>query len=972
MKKIIPLLFLFVQIPSSLFQLIEKYEQNNELMEKGDYHLAQVSPPGIYKILIWSNLVKSSELNCNENAIFFDIRSETKKKKNKQKKNENGQQQQPENSLYFRPFAINLEAQKNLAKCFKHFHSVVTDENGQFLLQKNGTIKNGKGGGNYNVHIIPQQREMAIFLPFEYFVVQKVYTFAHKVPFENLCQGNNQCILNYFESFTQKENELSKIMDHLFNTKEFAYFKEKDNFFLIAILQELVNEFKISGNNGHRIGGDYANLLGIFSKAFIEENNPLMNIVKLRLAEEQIIDIISEMCQTIKKILPSHQFLIKQFKILDLNYFCDKWAPVHQKMLHFSEPKIANNALRHWLQQNANDGKELADEERQIVNFWMTVLSSKMHYLCSKWMPNDIIMLTNIGELLANILDSSDNGKEKVNNFMTSVDCKSKLENICTKLDYLWNCQLFDQRTIIQWDKICQQTVEQKTPIDPLEELLKAAPEIKITYSPKESREKMDKTAEKLPKSNSIKMDKTAEKLPKPSTKVPKSNNKLPKSQSAREVSSSSIRSYLPHFPQCFQGANDPKNDQSLNEKDKNEKSKKEIFDELIEKKRIEKGKFDEFVEEMRENDQLIKMAFEPQQSDDRQEEKLEKQTIRAISKGLNSIKIDNEKITETQQEKQFKEKYRSLEAIKGKDPALGQLMEQLNSYRTQMESGQVSAPLMDYFRFSIHFLALRQRIPLSEIVPMKNLSNKKILTELVELLLLKKSQKNREEQTNGQKGDKNGQKGNKNGQKGNKNGEKGDKNEEKGDKNGENSKSEKRENADKAKENRMLRLMNTMVNKLNGTANLRKGDDQRKRRKKRMSDNLLRFILNLLFLGIIFCLVMMLISMSGEAMVLTGRNLKANFEQQKITKALSRLYEYEMIKANGDECAICLDAYKEGQMIRQIPPCQHNFHSECIDFWVKQHNNCPICRAKTFIISLKNAKPNTNLNSEIVGDENV
>ncbi|KAL3077711.1 hypothetical protein niasHS_012901 [Heterodera schachtii] len=688
-----------------------------------------------------------------------------------------------------------------------------------------------------------------------------------------------------------KENELSKIIDRWFNVNDFAYFTEKDNFFLIAILKELVNEFKISENNGNRIGGDYANLLGIFSKTFIEENNPLMNIVKLRLAEEQIIDIISEMCQTIKKMLPSKQFLIEQFKvcpskcsILDLNYFCDKWAPVYQKMLHFSEPEIANNAFRHWLRQNANDGKELADEGRQIVNFWMTVLSSKMHYLCSKWMPNDIIMLTNIGKLLANILGSSDNGKEKVNNFMTSVDCKSKLENICTKLVDLWNCQIIDQRTIIQWDKICEKTVEQQTPIDPLEELLKAAPEIKITYSPKENREKMDKRAEKLAK---------------PSTKMPKSDNKLPKSQSAREVSSSSIRSYLPHFPQCFQGANDQKNAKKgqideQNVKGKSQKTvddgtekrndlfsifkKKEIFDELIEKKRIEKGKFDEFVEEIRENDQLIKMAFEPQQTD-RREEKVEKQTIQAISKALNSVKIDNEKITETQQEKQFKEKYRSLEAIKEKDPALCQLMQQLNSYRTQMESGQMSVPSMDYFRFSIHFLALRQRIPL---------------------------------------------------------------------------------------------LMNTLVNKLNGTANLRKGDDQRKRRKKRMSDNLLRFILNLLFLGIIFCLVMMLISMSREAMVLTGRNLKANFEQQKITKALSRLSEYEMLKANGDECAICLDSYKEGQMIRQIPPCQHNFHSECIDFWVKQHNNCPICRAKTFLISLKNAKPNANLNSEIVGDENV
>ncbi|KAL3122016.1 hypothetical protein niasHT_006270 [Heterodera trifolii] len=238
------------------------------------------------------------------------------------------------------------------------------------------------------------------------------------------------------------------------------------------------------------------------------------------------------------------------------------------------------------------------------------------------------------------------------------------------------------------------------------------------------------------------------------------------------------------------------------------------------------------------------------------------------------------------------------------------------------MESlGQMSVQLMDYFRFSIHFLALRQRIPLSEIVPMKNLSNKKILTELVELLLLKKSQKNREEQTNGEKGDKNGQKGNKNGQKGHKNGQKGHKNGQKGNKNGE---YRKKENADKAKESRLLRLMNTMVNNLNGTANLRK-EERPKKRRKRLSENTLIFSVLFLFLALLFCLMRMLFTTSPEVMFSAEVNLKADHQQNKITKALNRLSEYEMLKANGDECAICLDAYKEGQMIRQIPPCQVN-----------------------------------------------
>jgi hypothetical protein len=44
-------------------------------------------------------------------------------------------------------------------------------------------------------------------------------------------------------------------------------------------------------------------------------------------------------------------------------------------------------------------------------------------------------------------------------------------------------------------------------------------------------------------------------------------------------------------------------------------------------------------------------------------------------------------------------------------------------------------------------------------------------------------------------------------------------------------------------------------------------------------------------------------------------------------------------------ECAICLDDFNEETKLRLLK-CEHGFHIECIDEWLKKYNyNCPICR---------------------------
>ncbi|PWA60093.1 zinc finger, RING/FYVE/PHD-type [Artemisia annua] len=44
-------------------------------------------------------------------------------------------------------------------------------------------------------------------------------------------------------------------------------------------------------------------------------------------------------------------------------------------------------------------------------------------------------------------------------------------------------------------------------------------------------------------------------------------------------------------------------------------------------------------------------------------------------------------------------------------------------------------------------------------------------------------------------------------------------------------------------------------------------------------------------------------------------------------------------------ECAVCLSVFEDGQMIRALPNCKHNFHAECIDKWLGSQSSCPICR---------------------------
>ncbi|CAL4961341.1 unnamed protein product [Urochloa decumbens] len=48
-----------------------------------------------------------------------------------------------------------------------------------------------------------------------------------------------------------------------------------------------------------------------------------------------------------------------------------------------------------------------------------------------------------------------------------------------------------------------------------------------------------------------------------------------------------------------------------------------------------------------------------------------------------------------------------------------------------------------------------------------------------------------------------------------------------------------------------------------------------------------------------------------------------------------------------GAECAICLGAVQEGEVVRALPACGHVFHVPCVDTWLASSSSCPVCRAE-------------------------
>ncbi|KAJ4955738.1 hypothetical protein NE237_012521 [Protea cynaroides] len=56
--------------------------------------------------------------------------------------------------------------------------------------------------------------------------------------------------------------------------------------------------------------------------------------------------------------------------------------------------------------------------------------------------------------------------------------------------------------------------------------------------------------------------------------------------------------------------------------------------------------------------------------------------------------------------------------------------------------------------------------------------------------------------------------------------------------------------------------------------------------------------------------------------------------------------------KLNDNPCPICLAEYQPKETLRTIPHCQHSFHADCIDEWLRTNVTCPVCRTSPAPVS--------------------
>ncbi|GLJ32509.1 hypothetical protein SUGI_0654180 [Cryptomeria japonica] len=61
----------------------------------------------------------------------------------------------------------------------------------------------------------------------------------------------------------------------------------------------------------------------------------------------------------------------------------------------------------------------------------------------------------------------------------------------------------------------------------------------------------------------------------------------------------------------------------------------------------------------------------------------------------------------------------------------------------------------------------------------------------------------------------------------------------------------------------------------------------------------------------------------------------------------LEGLPVFEYKSQEGHQCAVCLSDYGDSEIVKPLPNCNHYFHKECIDVWLRSYTSCPVCRTR-------------------------
>jgi len=82
---------------------------------------------------------------------------------------------------------------------------------------------------------------------------------------------------------------------------------------------------------------------------------------------------------------------------------------------------------------------------------------------------------------------------------------------------------------------------------------------------------------------------------------------------------------------------------------------------------------------------------------------------------------------------------------------------------------------------------------------------------------------------------------------------------------------------------------------------------------------------------------------------------------KSQISQLKALKYKEGLIEKDSANCAICLADYEDDEELRYLP-CNHHFHSECVDQWLLINKSCPFCKREIDGKESTNEKSSSNV----------
>ncbi|CAM8984673.1 unnamed protein product [Rhodiola kirilowii] len=65
-----------------------------------------------------------------------------------------------------------------------------------------------------------------------------------------------------------------------------------------------------------------------------------------------------------------------------------------------------------------------------------------------------------------------------------------------------------------------------------------------------------------------------------------------------------------------------------------------------------------------------------------------------------------------------------------------------------------------------------------------------------------------------------------------------------------------------------------------------------------------------------------------------------------------------DSLDSSFQECSVCLGEFKHNEKLRCLQDCSHLFHMDCIDVWLQNNGNCPLCRTSISYTNPSSKRP--------------